>query len=66
MKPKKIFNNYKNTKKLKEQPNAKADKKLDWLEKKALAEAQREEVKATIKRLEYEGRTNVAHGKASY
>ena len=53
---------YKNTKKLKEQPNAKADKKLDWLEKKALAEAQREEVKATIKRLEYEARRAASGG----
>lgn len=53
---------YKTNKKLEDAvgKNVKADRKLDWIEKKALAEAQRDELKHKIKRLEYEGRNRAA------
>jgi predicted nucleic acid-binding Zn-ribbon protein len=52
---------YKTNKKLEDAvgKTVKADRKLDWIEKKSLAEAQRDELKHKIKRLEYEARTNV-------
>jgi predicted nucleic acid-binding Zn-ribbon protein len=53
---------YKTNKKLEDAvgKTVKADRKLDWIEKKALAEAQRDELKHKIKRLEYEGRNRAA------
>ena len=52
---------YKTNKKLEDAvgKTVKADRKLDWIEKKSLAEAQRDELKHKIKRLEYEARTNM-------
>lgn len=51
---------YKKNKALRDKPNAKPDKKLDWIETIALAEAKREDLKHKIKRLEYEGRNRAA------
>jgi len=53
---------YKTNKKLEDAvgKTVKADRKLDWIEKKALAEAQRDELKHKIKRLEYEQRAKAS------
>ena len=53
---------YKTNKKLEDAvgKNVKADRKLDWIEKKSLAEAQRDELKHKIKRLEYEQRAKAS------
>ena len=53
---------YKTNKKLEDAvgKTVKADRKLDWIEKKSLAEAQRDELKHKIKRLEYEQRAKAS------